>query len=1192
MASCDRRGPLSRSGAAQPDRALAERDPHYFRLDERDAADLILFARRFAAHMRYYDPTNAAAGDWSGFFEGDISAILASLAKLPVDPFRAALADIERFLEAEPGRPEAELRTHFGLIFHLPLTLFRDLAERQSALEADRPLYPELQGIGAREIGPALAELASYHRGALGAGLIDAAPLDPVDFTTTANPGGPGPRLSDQVARILFTGEAFEAMTLAPRAVAPFAPMGWPAYYAGAPADGAPYADAVTTYGQVYDALNYNLLVSAMERIFQAIERARRLAAARLTESLENFAAHTPHYALWLAFLSMFEKARDELNDLTGRHLDFYYEEVLRLSRRGPVADHAHVLVDLAKGREAHLLAKGTRLRGGKDGLGREVVYTLDEDIVVNRAKVAELSAVTVEEATVGGQPQVIVRAAPVAASADGLGAELPEEAPHFAPFGPSDAPFARVGFAVADRQLFMREGARRMILRFSVPDPGPDRALPGFRARLTAEEGWLDISGPPKLRARIDDGLMTFAVNLDGDDPAIVSADPELHGPGYPADAPVLEISVDFDEGQAAARVFARYRDTMRGEPTLVTRGSGLRRMSVATDDGVADPAAGFMPFGAQPKIGSTWTIGSAEAFSRKLARLKIGVTWAEPHTNATFFRRRDSDDYRVSFQYLDGGVWTTASAETAGLKIAAGAADPRIRARGIEAASDAARQTLDDPPFDAKARNGYVRMTLDSDFGHGEFIDKKTLRLIEAAKEGGVGPTDTGSYNYDSANLPLDPYTPEVKEIFLDYLSEERPVARTWRLHPFGIEAAEREGRLFPDLPYAGALFIGVDALAPPARLSLLFQVANGTGDPLLEAPALSHAYLKGEVWTPFTDQEVDDRTADLSRSGVLAYAVPRAASPAIAAMPAGRRWLRLAAPQNAAAVNRILSIDAQAVRASFLDQKNDPALLETPLPPGAITKLKTPDPAVKGLRQPYASFGGRGREDRAAYHRRASERLRHKDRAVTIWDYEHLALEAYPSVYRVKALNHTELKRAGGKILGDNELSPGAVTVVAVPYTDDAAQFDPLRPYADRATLAGLSELLARRASPFVRLEVENPRFEEVHVALNVAFRPGIEDLDFYRGELEAALIAHLTPWRRQGVAGVEFGGLIYKSTIIDFVEELPFVDFLEDVRLYHRPNPEIPAWTRIDAEIVRATTARSVLVSAPSHAIGLA
>src|SRR5436190_22929885 len=38
---------------------------------------------------------------------------------------------------------------------------------------------------------------------------------------------------------------------------------------------------------------------------------------------------YQPHYALFLAFLFMFRYAQNELNQLTKKHLDFYYHKVL-----------------------------------------------------------------------------------------------------------------------------------------------------------------------------------------------------------------------------------------------------------------------------------------------------------------------------------------------------------------------------------------------------------------------------------------------------------------------------------------------------------------------------------------------------------------------------------------------------------------------------------------------------------------------------------------------------------------------------------------------------------------------------------------------------------------------------------------------------------------------------------------------
>jgi hypothetical protein len=890
----------------------------------------------------------------------------------------------------------------------------------------------------------------------------------------------------------------------------------------------------------------------------------------------------------------MFDVAREELNDFTGRHLDFYYEEVLRLSRRAPVPDHVHVLAELAKGRDSHLLSAGTELRAGKDAQGRAVSYALDDDIVVNRARVAQLRGIRVDERSVLGLPLATVRAASVLASADGAGeVDLPEDTPHFAPFGPEAAPLARIGFAVSDRQLFQRDGARVALLSFTQPLPGLVPKIPGFRARLSTGDGWLELDTGPAFQVALGFGRLWFAVLLDGGHPPIVPADPTIHGAGYDSGAPVLEVLLAFEDPPAiSSAVYAFLRDLERGPCLLQTSGSGQHLMSIRTEEGTADPAGKFMPFGPQPRVGARWIIGSSEAFSRTLDSLSIRVNWARPYDSSSYFRNLSAASYSVSFDYLSDGAWSGASNTQSALGLNA-SGEATIAAQGIAAAAADAPLALEDPAFDAQARTGFLRMTLSEDFGHRSFARVQTQALIAKANPWDPEPYEVPSeFNAPEPDgLPLDPYVPEIAGITLDYVSAEREVAHSFRIHPFGVERADGPGRLFPDLDYAAALFIGVEDLEPPQRLSLLLQVADGTGDPLLERPQLEYAWLGAKGWEPFVNQEVDDRTGSLAGSAVLSFAVPQGAVSDSVQMPGGLHWLRIAAPENAAAVNRLLSVDAQAVRASFIDRDNDPDFLDTPLPAQTIAKLRTPHPAIKGLKQPYASFGGRGRETRKGFHRRASERLRHKARAVTMWDHEHLVLEAQSQVYRAKALQHTELVRQDGRVAGDNELSPGAVTVVAVPYTEGREHLDPLRPYVDQATLAAMETTLAKRCSPFVRLEAANPRFEEVHVAMNVAFMPGIADTDFYRAQIETALIAHLTPWRRRDLRGAEFNGRIYKSTVIDFVEELPYVDYLQDVRLYHRPKPEIAEWTKIDAEIVRATTARSILVSAPSHEIGL-
>ena len=66
--------------------------------------------------------------------------------------------------------------------------------------------------------------------------------------------------------------------------------------------------------------------------------------------SPEQATAYTrPHFALFLTFLQLLQHTRGQLNTLTRRHLDFYYQQVLGMTKIASVPDHVNVL-DLGVG--------------------------------------------------------------------------------------------------------------------------------------------------------------------------------------------------------------------------------------------------------------------------------------------------------------------------------------------------------------------------------------------------------------------------------------------------------------------------------------------------------------------------------------------------------------------------------------------------------------------------------------------------------------------------------------------------------------------------------------------------------------------------------------------------------------------------------------------------------------------------
>jgi hypothetical protein len=289
----------------------------------------------------------------------------------------------------------------------------------------------------------------------------------------------------------------------------------------------------------------------------------------------------------------------------------------------------------------------------------------------------------------------------------------------------------------------------------------------------------------------------------------------------------------------------------------------------------------------------------------------------------------------------------------------------------------------------------------------------------------------------------------------------------------------------------------------------------------------------------------------------------------------------WIRIAVASATDAVARLAGVAAQAVRATST-APDGAAVLTAALPAGTISKLASPDAAVKAISQPYPAFGGWPVEDGTAFAARVSERLRHKDRAVALWDYEHLILESFPGIYQARCLNHTLFDPTTSGTGSYDELAPGHVTVVTIPDLAVPNPSDPLRPFTSLAVLGEIERCLRARTPCFVQLHVRNPQFEEVRVALRVRLRYGADET-FHVNRLKREITEFLSPWAFRAAARPDFNGQVHRSVLVNFIEERPYVDYVSDVQLFRRLPGS--AEELVDETVV-GSRAISILVSAPS------
>ncbi|NOY85292.1 MAG: type II toxin-antitoxin system VapC family toxin, partial [Nitrospirae bacterium] len=109
-----------------------------------------------------------------------------------------------------------------------------------------------------------------------------------------------------------------------------------------------------------------------------------------------------PHLSLFLSFLSLLQRAQTQLNTLTQRHLDFYYQEVLHMQKKAGVPDRINILLKPQPNVAESKVPAGTAVNAGPDAIGKDRIYQTDEDLIVNQAQIATLSSVFAEKETTG----------------------------------------------------------------------------------------------------------------------------------------------------------------------------------------------------------------------------------------------------------------------------------------------------------------------------------------------------------------------------------------------------------------------------------------------------------------------------------------------------------------------------------------------------------------------------------------------------------------------------------------------------------------------------------------------------------------------------------------------------------------------------------------------------------------------
>lgn len=1218
MANSKNQHPLVRDGRSQTDRlnlhALA---PESVSLDDRQERQLLVYLNEFAKSVAFYDTDetpekNLQQSNWQSFFRSGSSVQVSLIEAFDTVGFENQFNQTK--LNFQEGLVRNDYAFVFDFLFESALTvnawydaLSNDIVLLDNkAILNETPLRRTISNLITSNLKPTLAQLIATAN-------LFVRPNDDKGYQV--------PDLSSLIKNGFWD---IDPSVLASR-------------------------DTVLASLNHRPLEKERILRERLDEIFQVFAKSIRqiVALAAQQDILQATKTHEPHLALLYTFLRLLRPVLEDFNQLPKRHLNFYYRDVLQLTEKKAIPDSAHVIFELPKNSPPqYKLENKTLLKGGKDTKGQDIRFALDNEIVVNRAQIAELRTLF--------HNKTFLNAHPKANSEDGLGKEFSDPTnAKWATLGSSssaETAIAKIGLAIVSPTLILEKGKRQVQLILTV-DTNPNILSNKFYVRLSGEKGWIlplnniythvksTTVQPNSFNLTEKQILIQFELGIKED--AVVAANPSVLGVNYGIpNAAVLQLFLKKGEG-----FYNSIKDIKIQKVEITTTVSELQNVKIRTDEGEQDPTKPFMPFGAVPSVGSTFSIGSDEIFSKKLTAFGVHFEWDKLPAKPSFadfadyysgydsygFQKPSNDTLTVENSFQKEGLSTNSSVQKLFstplsapkrfdfafnsptiigelLKFQLNNSDfrhivfPKLLAAHTLANTKAGGLAIIESDLNLFQQNIHANADSAVASTSGMLPDCTPGSANSNARAENIRDkiksfvtTEITSLKGKAAIVINPPYTPVIKNLSVSYTAKTDD-AKLFHIYPFDEGAnfvRVIEGNtLIINTEEQGSLLIGLTDAAESSLQSLLFQ--------FLESSALSHLpkakiewqYLDGNQWQPLEKGKylLNDATNEFIQSGIVDIILPkRSHAKSTTILPPQYYWLKASCRDNIEAICQAIGVHTQAVRTTFEPtEQSDTSRLALPLAAGSVSKLDIADPNIKSATQLYPSFDGQPAESSPQYYRRVSERLKHKGRAVTLYDYEQLILEAFPEVFKVKCIPHTFSNQRKFNIEGnekhDIHFAPSHVTIVVVPNISktkvDAAQLH--QPTASRGLLERITVFLKKRTSPFVKLQVLNPIYESIRTQFYVQFQKD-KSPEFYRELLSKDINQFLAPWAFDPTATVTFGGVVYRSSILGFIENRDYVDYVVQFEMFQSSDKDFAK------DEIKAATERVVLTTFLAHNI---
>ena len=167
MSNCNCHTEINWDGSGQLSRYLKALDPSYVHIDDRSIADLLVFAKRYAAQIRFYDVPESDMGahedetkiSWREFFRRDMAVVIASVGVIDAKQIKWDYDELRTKLDQHPDH------SLFAELFRPIIGMAARIDKWHSLAIPANPLHTDLDLAIASNLKEQLRKMRTYANG-------------------------------------------------------------------------------------------------------------------------------------------------------------------------------------------------------------------------------------------------------------------------------------------------------------------------------------------------------------------------------------------------------------------------------------------------------------------------------------------------------------------------------------------------------------------------------------------------------------------------------------------------------------------------------------------------------------------------------------------------------------------------------------------------------------------------------------------------------------------------------------------------------------------------------------------------------------------------------------------------------------------------------------------------------------------